>query len=339
MESDKKKKIWNNLFQYGFPVVVIIGIVSILLGIHFYGAQLFFAFLIEHSYPGLISDESWHRAIINNPKSHGYSCFGILEDRGSDCAVETCIPLLKSRNPYIWLNVATYLGSRGRKEAIPYLIKSIRHRASFSKNERIAMLEKLTGQKFGADIIKWIKWYQKTEHPITIDWDSELNWRPPEINAQVGAKIPQPSTQKLIEYLKKPLTGQQLNALMKKYNMTKNHGKLFLLESKTCGFSYEFKEHGNLITLGNLKLHVNDVDYMPNMKEFSIYKGKLPLGFNSDDSAAKIIKVLHIPNKDRYSWRMDYIDAKNNLKYEYYFPGARYINTITISYSKENGKS
>lgn len=52
---------------------------------------------------------------------------GILAERKDSSGVQAAIPLLKSRDPYVWLNAAIYLGAMKRQEAVPYLIKGLRH--------------------------------------------------------------------------------------------------------------------------------------------------------------------------------------------------------------------
>jgi len=103
----------------------------------------------EHFAPQLISDEAWRESIAEDPTAHGYSGYGILEDRRSDVAIQEGLRDIRSEDGYVWMNAASYLGSRGRKEAIPYLIKALRHTAWRSDDERVEFLRQLTGETFG----------------------------------------------------------------------------------------------------------------------------------------------------------------------------------------------
>ena len=132
----------------------------------------------EQFVPVLISDEAWRESIAKDPTADGYSGYGILQDRGSDAAIGEALRDLKSADAYVWLNAASYLGSRGRSEAIPYLIKALRHSAWRSDEERLAFLRKLTGQTFGNDFEMWRKWYEARPDRIEMDWKSSLGGAP-----------------------------------------------------------------------------------------------------------------------------------------------------------------
>lgn len=133
---------------------------------------------IEHSYPGLISTSSWIHCLEDDPTAHGYSIYGFLERRRTDAAIEIALEHIKSDDDYLWLNSAIYLGSRDRKEAIPYLIKSIRHTASVSVEDRIRILERLSGKNFGSDFSTWRKWYISNKPQVIPDWESSLGHNP-----------------------------------------------------------------------------------------------------------------------------------------------------------------
>jgi hypothetical protein len=76
------------------------------------------------------------------------------------------------------MNAASYLGSRGHKEAIPYLIKALRHTAWRSDDERVELLRQLTGETFGNSFEDWSNWYRAQPNPIQIDWESSLGHAP-----------------------------------------------------------------------------------------------------------------------------------------------------------------
>ncbi|WP_367871669.1 hypothetical protein [Luteolibacter sp. Populi] len=132
----------------------------------------------EHLMPDLISDEAWRASIAKDPTAHGYSGYGILQDQGSDAAIGEALRDLKSADAYVWMNAASYLGSRSRLEAIPYLIKALRHTAWRSDDERLGFLRKLSGQTFGNDFEVWRKWYEARPDRIEMDWESSLGNAP-----------------------------------------------------------------------------------------------------------------------------------------------------------------
>ena len=132
----------------------------------------------EHFIPHLISDEAWRQSIANDPTAHGYSGYGFLTSRESDIAIDEGLRDLESEDPYVWVNAASYLGSRGRSEAIPFLIKSLRHTAWRADDERLELLKDLTGQSFGNDFRQWLAWYESQPEQIQIDWTSNLGHQP-----------------------------------------------------------------------------------------------------------------------------------------------------------------
>ncbi|MDF1814665.1 MAG: hypothetical protein P1V20_20835 [Verrucomicrobiales bacterium] len=132
----------------------------------------------EFTAPHLISDEAWRRSIAEDPTAHGYSAYGILQKRGSDVAIKEGLRDLLSDDAYVWMNAASYIGSRGHSEAVPYLIKALRHTASRSDGERIDLLQKLTGQSFGNDFERWRSWYNDQPGALELNWDSSLGHSP-----------------------------------------------------------------------------------------------------------------------------------------------------------------
>jgi hypothetical protein len=88
----------------------------------------------------------------------------ILSDRADSSGKDKAVALLSSKNNYIWFNAALYLGSIEQAEAIPYLIKGLKHPASRSHDKVMSLLQTLTRETFGKDQDKWIGWW-KHEHP------------------------------------------------------------------------------------------------------------------------------------------------------------------------------
>ncbi len=143
---------------------------------------------------------------------------------------------------------------------------------------------------------------------------------------------PVPDAQELMALMGKPLPSNPVASFMEEYFMEVQYAKRHHFESKYYGFSFVFyKNKQNLTILTELSLYINNVTYMGSMKNYKIYKGKLPLGLKRNNTAEEIIQRFHISNKDRYSTWMDYLDEKNNYKYTFYFPDGELINTITIS--------
>lgn len=128
--------------------------------------------------PELISNETWRESIAKDPAAYGYSGYGILQDRGSDLAIQEGLRDLRSEDGYVWVNAAHYLGSRGHKEAIPYLIKALRHTAWQADDERVELLRQLTGETFGNSFDDWFSWYEAEPNPIQINWESSLGHAP-----------------------------------------------------------------------------------------------------------------------------------------------------------------
>tara|TARA_B110000003_G_scaffold217748_1_gene217304 strand:- start:114 stop:635 length:522 start_codon:yes stop_codon:yes gene_type:complete len=161
------------------PIALIGLSISALAVIHFFGGQLGgLGMFIEYSNPRLISTSSWVRSLESDPTAHGYSVYNFLEERGTDAAVDLALTHIKSDDPYLWLNAATYLGSRSRNESIPYLIKAIRHTAWRSADERIEMLRKLSRESIDSDFEAWKMWYLSTSPSIIPDWDTSLGHSP-----------------------------------------------------------------------------------------------------------------------------------------------------------------
>lgn len=92
------------------------------------------------------------------------TAFGILEDRRDPAGVQKAKELLEIDNKYIWFNATLYLGSLERKEAVPYLIKGLKHPASKAHKDASIYLQKITGKSFGTNYEKWLDWWEKT-HP------------------------------------------------------------------------------------------------------------------------------------------------------------------------------
>jgi hypothetical protein len=130
--------------------------------------------LADNFCPLLLSSDALARNVSGDQGDLLYDSLSILARRKDPVAVDRALPLLKSDDDYAWLNAALYLGACNRKEAVPYLIKALRHTAWRSKPEEIAYLHNLTGQDFGDDFPKWKAWWEQTHPEFPMDWRSHL---------------------------------------------------------------------------------------------------------------------------------------------------------------------
>jgi len=85
--------------------------------------------LAERSFPGLISGRSLVRNLESNDQDLVRESLYLLTRRKDPVGVPQALKLLKSDDDYIWLNAALYTGACGQQEAVPYLIKALRHTA------------------------------------------------------------------------------------------------------------------------------------------------------------------------------------------------------------------
>lgn len=131
--------------------------------------------MIEFSFGPIIPASSYAHNLDSTDVDLQRESFYFLTQRGDPIAVPRAIQLLQSPDDYVWLNAAIYLGKCNRPEAIPYLIKALRHQASRSYDDEAGYLRDLTGQDFGTDFPKWQKWWLSTHPDSKIDWTSHLN--------------------------------------------------------------------------------------------------------------------------------------------------------------------
>jgi hypothetical protein len=87
----------------------------------------------------------------------------LLSDRG-DPAGQAKARQLLSGDSYIWLNATLYLGELNDPTIVPHLIRALKHNASRAHPQMVASLQRITGQNFGTDQVKWIDWW-RTQNP------------------------------------------------------------------------------------------------------------------------------------------------------------------------------
>ena len=101
-----------------------------------------------------------------------------LSEREDPVAVDKALEHVESDEDYIWLNAAHYLGACDRKEAIPYLIKALRHTAWRGDEETLQCLRNLTGEDFGDEFEPWYAWWINERPDFEIDWRASLGHNP-----------------------------------------------------------------------------------------------------------------------------------------------------------------
>jgi hypothetical protein len=140
--------------------------------------SIFLSGLFEQIAPGLVPSSSY----VSNLKSKNTDVVRedlyFLTSRKDPAGVPSALPLLQSQDDYVWLNAALYTGACGRQEAVPYLIKALRHTAWRSDPDTLAVLVALTGQNFGNDFSKWQGWWTSRNPGKSFDWTSHLGFGP-----------------------------------------------------------------------------------------------------------------------------------------------------------------
>jgi hypothetical protein len=138
---------------------------------------------VEQMCPGILPADSYVRILHSgNPDLVGQS-LAHLAERQNPAGVPRAIDLLQSSDDYIWISAAHYLGVCGRQEAVPYLIKSLRHTAWRADPRAGQSLRQLTGQEYGPDFAPWQEWWQRRHPGLVFDWTSHLDLAPRVVNA------------------------------------------------------------------------------------------------------------------------------------------------------------
>ena len=114
---------------------------------------------------------SWNKDVVNNTLT-------VIEFKGDPFAVDKAKALLKSKDDYIWLGAASYLGACNERESVPYLIKALRHTAWRGDQRRANYLHAMTDQDFGTNFTEWKLWWEQSSHKTNFDWESSLGPKP-----------------------------------------------------------------------------------------------------------------------------------------------------------------
>jgi hypothetical protein len=154
-------------------VVVLVGVGLYALWDHATRSELGMTFLSFIS-PSLMPTNRLVQNIQGSDPDLRRESLAILTDRKDPAGLSAALPLLKSDDAYVWFNAALYLGSLNRQEAVPFLIKGLRHYASRAHQDCANDLSAITGQNFGTDFQKWRDWLEKTHPSSGFDFDSNL---------------------------------------------------------------------------------------------------------------------------------------------------------------------
>ncbi len=138
----------------------------------------FLSAMSEHFTPGLVPSSSYVENLKSNDPDLLRESISFLKSRKDPAGVANALPLLQSKDDYVWLNAALYTGACGRQEAVPYLIKALRHTALRANPDTVAALSALTGQSFGTDFSKWQAWWISQNPNQSFDWTSHLGHAP-----------------------------------------------------------------------------------------------------------------------------------------------------------------
>ena len=133
---------------------------------------------VETLWPGAIPARGYAANLGSSNPDLVRESLAHLTDRADPVAVPRAIELLQSPDDYIWLNAAQYLGACQRQEALPYLIKALRHTAWRSDEATVRRLRALTGQDLGASFERWQAWWTEQHAGQPIDWTSSLGHAP-----------------------------------------------------------------------------------------------------------------------------------------------------------------
>jgi hypothetical protein len=144
----------------------------------------FVAGFVEHQFGHVIPASSYARNLDSDDNDLVRESLYFLTQRKDPIAVPKAITLLQSTDDYIWLNAALYLGVCKRSEAVPFLIKALRHTAWHSDSEEAEYLRDITGEDFGSDFSRWQHWWLASHPDSKLDWESHLGPIPRCANAR-----------------------------------------------------------------------------------------------------------------------------------------------------------
>ena len=124
--------------------------------------------------PSLMPTSRLVQNLASNDADLQRESLAVLAERKDPAGAAAALPLLKSKDAYVWLNAALYLGSLKRQEAVPYLIKGLRHYAWRAYPDCAADLTAITGKNFGTNAQQWRDWWEQAHQSSNFDFESNL---------------------------------------------------------------------------------------------------------------------------------------------------------------------
>ncbi len=134
--------------------------------------------MLHHHWPWLLPASQLARNLESTDTNVVRESLGVLRDYKNPIGADRAVRLLASPDDYVWLNAVLYLGAVGRAEAVPYLIKSLRHTAWRAEADNLSALQRITSQSFGTDFQAWRGWWVAAHPGTAFDFDSKLGPNP-----------------------------------------------------------------------------------------------------------------------------------------------------------------
>ncbi len=165
-------------FVIVLSVVAVVILGAIIATVWLVPRNMFLMTFLEQMAPGAIPAGSYAQNLDSGDPDLVRESLAHLADRRDPIAITRAVELLQSTDDYIWLNAAHYVAACARQEAVPYLIKALRHTAWHADEETATYLRSLTGRDLGTDFESWQTWWIG-QHPDTdMDWTSHLGFSP-----------------------------------------------------------------------------------------------------------------------------------------------------------------
>jgi hypothetical protein len=146
------KKLW-----FGFFALVLLGLAGF--GIYCAATRTTLGLMLSG---GAVSSSTLVGNLSSSDRDLVMTSLELLKSRNDPAGQQQARALLGSSDDYIWFNAALYLAVINDKQAIPYLIKGLKHPASRAYADVVKNLQALTGQSFGMDQAKWIEWWNQS---------------------------------------------------------------------------------------------------------------------------------------------------------------------------------
>jgi hypothetical protein len=169
----------------------------------------------------------------------------VLQNRADPSGQKQARKLLSSSNDYIWFNAALYLGAINDQQAVPYLIKGLKHPAYRSYPDVVRELQAITSQTFGMDQAKWIEWWGQQNPRSTFSFTyAALEQQSGQIQTGSNILINHVIDATDVSYLGSPI---RLLGVRLKANVNAAQGER-LLETAILGQFAEIERDGDKLT-------------------------------------------------------------------------------------------